>query len=65
MDANGQEHLISGNSVICALGQKPRRETVDQLIDCVPYVYQIGDCVKASTITTAVYQGHHAALGIQ
>lgn len=64
-DTNGQEYLIPGNSVICALGQKPRRETVDQLIDRAPYVAQIGDCVKASTITTAVYQGHHAALDIQ
>jgi 2,4-dienoyl-CoA reductase-like NADH-dependent reductase (Old Yellow Enzyme family)/thioredoxin reductase len=64
-DKNGQEHLIPGNSIICALGQKPRREIVDQLIDCAPYVAQIGDCVKASTITTAVYQGHHAALDIQ
>ena len=64
-DTNGREHLIPGNSIICALGQKPRREIVDQLIDCAPYVAQIGDCVKASTITTAVYQGHHAALDIQ
>lgn len=64
-DTNGQEYLIPGNSIICALGQKPRREIVDQLIDCAPYVAQIGDCIKASTITTAVYQGHHAALDIQ
>ncbi len=64
-DTNGREHLIPGNSIICALGQKPRREIVDQLIDCAPYVAQIGDCVKASTITTAVYQGHHAALDVQ
>lgn len=55
---------IPGTSVICALGQKPRREVVDTLLDCVPYVAQIGDCVRASTITTAVYQGHHAALDI-
>lgn len=55
---------IPGTSVICALGQKPRREEVDTLLDCAPYVAQIGDCVRASTITTAVYQGHHAALDI-
>lgn len=55
---------IPGTSVICALGQKPRREVVDTLLDCAPYVAQIGDCVRASTITTAVYQGHHAALDI-
>lgn len=64
-DKDGREHLVPGSSVICALGQKPRRDAVDELIDCAPYVVQIGDCVKASTITTAIYQGHHAALDIR
>ncbi|MGW9529923.1 oxidoreductase [Paenibacillus terrae] len=63
-DQNGEEHLVPGTSVICALGQRPRRNVVDELIDCAPYVSQIGDCVKASTITTAIYQGYHAALDI-
>ncbi|MEK3949776.1 FAD-dependent oxidoreductase [Paenibacillus sp. FSL H7-0703] len=63
-DQNGEEHLVPGTSVICALGQRPRRNVVDELIDCAPYVAQIGDCVKASTITTAIYQGYHAALDI-
>ncbi|WP_245237690.1 hypothetical protein [Paenibacillus ihuae] len=63
-DPNGEEHLIPGTSVICALGQRARRNVVDELIDCAPYVAQIGDCVKASTITTAIYQGYHAALDI-
>ncbi|AET58019.1 enoate reductase [Paenibacillus terrae HPL-003] len=63
-DPNGEEHLVPGTSVICALGQRPRRNVVDELIDCAPYVSQIGDCVKASTITTAIYQGYHAALDI-
>lgn len=60
----GQEVLIPGQTVICALGQRPRRHMVDELLDCAPYVAQIGDCVKASTITTAIYQGYHAALDI-
>ncbi|WP_431085954.1 FAD-dependent oxidoreductase [Paenibacillus sp. 8b26] len=63
-DQNGEEHLVPGTSVICALGQRPRRSVVDELMDCAPYVSQIGDCVKASTITTAIYQGYHAALDI-
>ncbi|WP_348623888.1 FAD-dependent oxidoreductase [Paenibacillus peoriae] len=63
-DQNGEEHLVPGTSVICALGQRPRRNVVDELIDCAPYVAQIGDCIKASTITTAIYQGYHAALDI-
>ncbi|RBP57392.1 2,4-dienoyl-CoA reductase-like NADH-dependent reductase (Old Yellow Enzyme family) [Alkalibaculum bacchi] len=63
-DSTAEEQLIPGTTVICALGQKARRNVVENLIDCAPYVAQIGDCVKASTITTAVYQGYHAALDI-
>ena len=58
------EHLVPGTTVICALGQRARRDVVEDLIDCAPYVREIGDCVKASTITTAIYQGYHAALDI-
>lgn len=64
VDRNGEEQLVPGTSVICALGQRPRRSVAEELIDCAPYVAQIGDCVKASTITTAIYQGYHAALDI-
>ena len=63
-DKDGNAVLVPGTSVICALGQRARRNLVDELIDSAPYVAQIGDCVRPSTITTAVYQGHHAALDI-
>ncbi|MCB2340463.1 oxidoreductase [Clostridium estertheticum] len=58
------EHLVPGTTIICALGQRARRDVVEDLIDCAPFVREIGDCVKASTITTAIYQGYHAALDI-
>jgi NADPH-dependent 2,4-dienoyl-CoA reductase/sulfur reductase-like enzyme len=64
LDADNGEHLVEGKTVICALGQRPRRDVVEELLDTAPYVATIGDCVKASTITTAIYQGHHAALDI-
>lgn len=63
-DKAGEDRLIPGATVICALGQRARRQTVEELLDCAPYVAQIGDCVSASTITTAIYQGYHAALDI-
>nr|WP_281241513.1 FAD-dependent oxidoreductase [Sporomusa acidovorans] len=63
-DANGEEQLVPGTTVICALGQQARRKDVEELIDSAPYVAQIGDCVSASTITAAIYQGYHAALDI-
>ncbi|BBF41367.1 2,4-dienoyl-CoA reductase [NADPH] [Lachnospiraceae bacterium KM106-2] len=63
-DADGNEHMVNGTSIICALGQVPRRDVVDDLRGTAPYVATIGDCVRASTITNAVYQGYHAALDI-
>ena len=63
-DPDGATVLVTGKTVLCALGQKPRREVVEELADCAPIVMNIGDCVSASTITTAIYQGYHAALDI-
>ena len=63
-DREGQRHLVKGNSVICALGQRARTDVAEALRDTAPYVAVIGDCAKVSTITNAVYQGYHAALDI-
>ena len=64
LNAEGEQVVLPGTSVLCALGQRSRRQAVDALWDCAPLVAQVGDCAKVSTITTAVYQGHHAALDI-
>ena len=63
-DKNGNEVLIPGKSVICALGQRSRADIVDELRDAAPFVRVIGDAAKVSTITNAVYWGYHAALDI-
>lgn len=56
--------LIPGKTVICAVGQRSNRDAVMRLRDCAPWVREIGDCVRVSNITSAVYQGYHAALDI-
>lgn len=63
-DEGGKEQLVFGTTVICAVGQKSRSNESAELLDAAPLVYQIGDCMKPSTITTAMYQGYHAALDI-
>ena len=60
----GEEALIEGKTISCALGQKPRRDVVEQLADATPIVMTIGDCAKVSNITTAIYQGHHAGMDV-
>ena len=63
-DRDGNEVLVPGRSVICALGQRSRSGVVDELRDAVPFVRVIGDAARVSTITNAVYWGYHAALDI-
>ena len=63
-DKDGNEVLVPGRSVICALGQRSRSGVVDELRDAAPFVRVIGDAARVSTITNAVYWGYHAALDI-
>ena len=63
-DQNGNEILVPGKSVICALGQRSRSDVVTELQDTAPFVRVIGDASRVSTITNAVYWGYHAALDI-
>lgn len=64
VDQQGNEVLIAGESVICALGQRSRTEVVEELRGSAPFVRVIGDAARVSTITNAVYEGYHAALDI-
>lgn len=64
VDAKGNNVLVKGTSVICALGQVSTTKTVEELMNSAPYVRVIGDAAKVSTITNAVYWGYHAALDI-
>ena len=63
-DAQGEEILIPGETVICAVGQRSNRPEVDKLRFGAPFVREIGDCARVSNITNAIYQGYHAALDI-
>ena len=63
-DAEGKQVLIPGTTVICALGQRSNTVAVRELQDAAPFVRVIGDASRVSTITNAVYWGHHAALDI-
>lgn len=64
IDKDGAVVVLKGSSMICAVGQRPNKDVSFQLLDTAPFVISIGDCVKALTITNAVYEGYHAALDI-
>lgn len=60
----GDEVLVPGKTVICAVGQRANRADADLLHWAAPMVREIGDCVRPANITKAVYEGYHAALDI-
>ena len=62
--SSGEEVLVPGKTVVCAVGQRANRADVDRLHLCAPFVREIGDCVRPANITKAVYEGFHAALDI-
>ena len=63
-NAEGEEVLIPGTTVICAVGQRSNRDDVLLLRGCAPWVREIGDCVRVSNITNAMYTAYHAGLDI-
>ncbi|MDR1358054.1 MAG: FAD-dependent oxidoreductase, partial [Coriobacteriales bacterium] len=63
-DEAGNRQLLEADTVIIAVGQRPRSAAVDTLRDAAPFVRVIGDAVRASTITNAVYEGFYAALDV-
>ena len=62
--AQGEEVLVPGQTVICAVGQRANKAEGDALRDAAPFVRYIGDCVRPSNVMNAVYQGYHAALDV-
>ena len=61
---DGEEVLIPGETVICAVGQLANRADVDALRGTAPWVREIGDCVRPANITRAIYEAYHAALDV-
>lgn len=62
--AGEEEVLVLGGSVICAVGQRARKDVAESLLDCAPIVKRIGDCIRPANICMAVYQGYHAAMDL-
>ena len=64
VDPEGKEVLFKADTVICAVGQRSRRDVVEKLYDCAPEVMEVGDCVKPARVAEAVFRGYHAGLDV-
>jgi 2,4-dienoyl-CoA reductase-like NADH-dependent reductase (Old Yellow Enzyme family)/thioredoxin reductase len=58
------EFTVPADTVVIAVGQRARTDTVKALHEAVPAVLIIGDCVKPKNVTDAMLQGHYAGLKI-
>ena len=47
------EQLLTADTVIYAVGQKPLLEEAAALHDCAPEFYQLGDCIAPKNIMNA------------
>ena len=60
----GETLFFPADTVITALGMKPRRDAAVALALCAPEYYVLGDCVIPATIYQATSAAHFAALDI-
>ncbi|MDR0851301.1 MAG: FAD-dependent oxidoreductase [Clostridiales Family XIII bacterium] len=63
-NAEGSEELLSADTIVCAVGQRPLRKVAESLKDSAPVVWDIGDCVRPGQVTQATFRGFFAALDI-
>ena len=63
-DRDGNELLIPGDTVVCAVGRARLWDEAEKLLDSAPEVALVGDCLRPATIREAVYRGYHAGLDL-
>lgn len=64
VEQDGERRLVPGDTVVCAIGQRSRSAVVEELLDGAPFVRVVGDARRPADITTAIYEGFHAAMDI-
>ena len=63
-ECEGEEKIFPADSVIYAVGQRPRSEEAVALNGCAPEFYMIGDCVAPRSILSATSEAYSAAWDI-
>jgi NADPH-dependent 2,4-dienoyl-CoA reductase/sulfur reductase-like enzyme len=63
-DVENHEILIKADTVVCAVGMRPRRDVAESLRNCAPVFQEVGDCTCPSIVVEATSRGYYAALDI-
>jgi pyruvate/2-oxoglutarate dehydrogenase complex dihydrolipoamide dehydrogenase (E3) component len=64
VDAKGENRFYPSDTILLAVGLKPRTETVESLRNCAPDFSVIGDCLQPATIMEAIHLGYFSAMNI-
>ena len=63
-DAAGEEHLVGADTVILAVGMRPRVQEAEQYRGTAPEFRKLGDCVKVGNVKTVTRAAFDAAMAL-
>ena len=64
VNQKGEERFYEADTILLAVGLKPRTELVESLRDSVPNFVVIGDCQRPATAMEAIHMGYFSAMNI-
>ncbi len=64
VNGEGEERFYEADTILLAVGLKPRTEVVESLRDCAPDFYVIGDCHQPATVMEAIHMGYFSAMDV-
>jgi 2,4-dienoyl-CoA reductase-like NADH-dependent reductase (Old Yellow Enzyme family)/thioredoxin reductase len=59
-----EERFYEADTILLAVGLKPRTDVVESLRNCAPDFSVIGDCLQPATIMEAIHMGYFTAMNI-
>ena len=63
-DRDGKDHLVEADTVILAVGMKPRSAEAEAYRGCAEEFRKFGDCVKVGNVKTATRSAFDAAMAL-
>ena len=61
VEKNNELQALTSDSLVIAMGYKPRRDLVEALRGSKSDLYAIGDCVEARNVKSAIWEGYRTA----
>ena len=61
---DGQSEKLNADTVVYCVGMRSNSDVYQQLYDCAPEVYRVGDCIRPGTVREALLTGYYTAAEI-